>query len=116
MTLSTVRPSGQTHPGELYPIQRRIVDPEDLARASKRYSAAGAADSAEAAPATSEARVRLIARNRCLIMRIVSFIKGIRPTPGGRSLWQKAPEIHGFHAGAASITAVFAIPPTCKGC
>ncbi|OWU85797.1 hypothetical protein ATO6_02490 [Oceanicola sp. 22II-s10i] len=51
MTLSTVRPSGQTQPGELYPIQRRIVDPEDLARASKRYSAAGAADSAEAAPA-----------------------------------------------------------------
>lgn len=52
LTLSTVRPSGQTEPGEIFPVRRRIEDPE-AANAAKR-NVGGAADAEEMPPPTPE--------------------------------------------------------------
>ena len=56
LTLSTVRPSGQTRPGEIWPWQRRIFDPErirtkDMVRAETGMDAFAGGQAAPAAQA-----------------------------------------------------------------
>lgn len=52
LTLSTVRPAGQTEPGEIYPLRHRIEDPQAPVRSEKRAVGGVAEEAAEDAPAS----------------------------------------------------------------